>query len=447
MATTDFAHRVQQFITSHHILQPQDRVLVGLSGGSDSVALLRVLLELGYTCHAAHCNFHLRAEESDRDEQFVRSLCDRLGVALLVKPFDVERYVQRQSVSVEMACRELRYTWFEETRRHLELSVTAVGHHHDDNLETMLLNLLRGTGIAGLTGMKPVNHSVVRPLLGVSHTEVLDYLQTLNQPFITDSSNLENIYARNKIRNLILPAMERAFPTARKGLETTMSNLADAESLQKWHIKQVLESARITNGYEIQPLLQHPQAKLLFQAALKPFGFSMHQCQEIIACQRTHPRNHPVFYSRTHCLTLGTTTIIIDPLHSGSDDTWPVDLHATESLPITLTTTFINAPFAPSMCDGKNIVAFTQDVLKQPLVLRHWRQGDTMRPFGMHGTRKLSDIFTDLHYTREQKKRAWVLETNGTIIWIPGVRSADAYRVTPGTTDYVLLNYAAEAPH
>ena len=187
-----FIRRVSQYIEEKHLLQPGDKVLVALSGGADSVALLRVLLRLGYVCEAAHCNFHLRGEESLRDEQFVRELAARLDVPLHVIHFDTNEYAASHGVSVEMAARELRYGWFGQLRRECGARVVAVAHHRDDSVETFLLNLVRGTGINGLQGIRPVNGEVVRPLLCVSRAEILEYLASLGQAYVTDSTNLQD---------------------------------------------------------------------------------------------------------------------------------------------------------------------------------------------------------------------------------------------------------------
>ena len=223
---SEFAKRISAFISAHGLFTPDDRVLVTLSGGADSVALLHVLLELGYDCVAAHCNFHLRGEESMRDERFVRALCDKLGVQATFVDFDVDSYVSERKVSVEMACRELRYRWFEQMRRQFGCRVIAVAHHADDSAETFFLNLMRGTGLAGLAGIKPRNGVIVRPMLCVGRQDVEAYLAQLQQDYVTDSTNLESEYRRNKIRNIVLPALRKCFPGSDAALSATMANLS-----------------------------------------------------------------------------------------------------------------------------------------------------------------------------------------------------------------------------
>ena len=194
-----FKQRVQQFINEKKLLDTYGKVLVALSGGADSVALLRVLLSSGYSCECAHCNFHLRGEESDKDELFVQHLCDRMGAKLHLAHFDTRSYASANKLSIEMAARELRYAWFEELRAQVGANAIAVAHHRDDSVETFLLNLLRGTGIDGLRGIPAHNGRVVRPLLQQSRADILDYLHAIGQDFVTDSTNLQDEYLRNKI--------------------------------------------------------------------------------------------------------------------------------------------------------------------------------------------------------------------------------------------------------
>ena len=216
-----FHWNIQKYIEEKQLFTLHDKVLVALSGGADSVALLRVLLVLGYHCEAAHCNFHLRGEESDRDERFVNELCKGLGVALHVTHFDTVTYASRHHVSIEMAAREMRYDWFEQLRKERGGAVIAVAHHRDDSGETFLLNLIRGAGINGLKGISPHNGCIVRPLLEVSRQDILDYLRCLGHGYATDSTNLQDEYIRNKIRLNILPMLRELNHSVREIIAET----------------------------------------------------------------------------------------------------------------------------------------------------------------------------------------------------------------------------------
>ena len=236
---TRFHRQVFSFIEDENLFSSSDNLLVALSGGADSVALLRVLLYLGYKCTAAHCNFHLRGEESNRDEEFCIALCRELDVELHVIHFDTVGYAKEQGISIEMAARELRYIWFEELCNECGYTHVAVAHHRDDSVETLLLNLVRGTGIAGLTGIRPVNGRVVRPMLNVSRADIVDYLRVLGQKFVTDSTNLQDEYVRNKIRHRLIPLMEELNPSVKEGLAATATRLRSVESIYTKLMKRV----------------------------------------------------------------------------------------------------------------------------------------------------------------------------------------------------------------
>ena len=248
--------QVAQYIAHEHLLEPDGKVIVALSGGADSVALLLLLGELGYTCEAAHCNFHLRGEESDRDERFVRHLCEERHIPLHVVHFDTARHAAGQHVSIEMAARELRYTWFEELRRKLDAQAIAVAHHADDSIETFLLNLMRGTGINGLRGIRPRNGHIVRPLLCLNREDILRYLEHCGQTYVTDSTNLQDEYTRNKIRLNLLPLMQEINPSVRQAFLRTAAHLDEAATLYNIGIAEAKERVLLPEGIRIDALLE-----------------------------------------------------------------------------------------------------------------------------------------------------------------------------------------------
>ena len=223
--------RVIRYIEKEHLFLPDDKLLVALSGGADSVALLRVLHTAGYQCEAAHCNFHLRGEESNRDERFVRQLCQKYGIHLHTIDFNTTQYATEKHISIEMAARELRYQWFEKIRKECQADVVAVAHHQDDSIETILLNLIRGTGITGLLGIRPRNGTIVRPLLCINREEIIRYLQNIGQDYVTDSTNLEDEYTRNKIRLNLLPLMQEINPSVKNSLIETSNHLNDVATI------------------------------------------------------------------------------------------------------------------------------------------------------------------------------------------------------------------------
>ena len=445
----EFLAKVSAKIEQNGLLTPSQPVLVALSGGADSVALLLALQELGFDCVAAHCNFHLRGEESDRDEAFVRALCHERGVTCEVMHFDVPAYQREHGVSMEMACRELRYAWFEEVRVTNNCQAIAVAHHSDDNVETFFLNLFRGTGMAGLTGMKPRNGHVVRPLLEVSRSEIEDYLRENHQDYVTDSTNSENVALRNRLRNVVLPAVDQMFPDGRRQLLATMEHLNEYEVLYCELIDQIVSQntePEDSNGFvaPYEVIAGFRQKSLLLYEIARPYGMNRTQCEQALAGQGEGRSGY--FYSDTHYMRINRGNIIIKPLSDAGNERYEVDFQRPESLPVALEVHITsNSPFDASMVNGTDTVAFDSSLLQcKDVVLRRWKDGDCMIPFGMHGRKLLSDLFTDYKLDKEQKKNVWILEADGEIVWVLGLRAANAYKVQPGSTDYILLSVKAD---
>ncbi len=444
----EFKECIAQYIQAHNLLTDSDvPVLVTLSGGADSVALLRVLIELGYTCHAAHCNFHLRGDESDRDEHFAAALCRELGVPFHLKHFDVNSYQKEHKVSVEMACRELRYVWFHELAAQLGCLAIAVAHHADDNVETFFLNALRGSGIDGLAAMKPRNGNIVRPLLCVSRADVEQYLVNLRQQFIVDSTNLENDYKRNKIRNVVLPTIDAQFPGSRHTLAATVEHVRDyADLLQDLMADLAGRLVSTKDGVtriSIPGLLQVKTSHmpLLLKNLLKDSNASFDLCSNIAQIITDNAQAGQHFYTSTHTLSLTTQDIVVEKTKDIESCEIKIDFSSIDKVKVKLELVPSNGvPFSPQMCDGKTVIALSSDVLNcRRVVLRHWRDGDRMRPFGLKGTKLLSDIFTDAKLSPETRKQMWLLEADGIILWVLGLRAGDAFRVPLGSTDYILL--------
>ena len=415
----------------------RERILVALSGGADSVALLRILLATGYKCHAAHCNFHLRGEESMRDERFVRDLCQRLEVPLSVKDFDVAAWQQEHGGSVEMACRELRYAWFKQEVERLHCTRIAVAHHADDQVETFFINLLRGTGIKGLAGMQRENGYIWRPMLNVTRAQVLEYLDIIGQDYVTDSTNSQNEYRRNRLRNVVLPSIEQEFPNAKAQIHKTSQNLASDFELLEW----LVADQRLDLPYiDIEDVVDHPYADALLYHHIRELGFNRDQCRQAIEAAKNEHCGRQ-FAAGKYLLVVNRKTFqVIEQYEEPWESEIPFDVTADTKSPINITSYRGNTPFSPRMCINGLRVAFNTQLLDcKRIVLRHWRQGDRFQPFGMKGTKLVSDLFSDLKLDYDDKKRAWLLEADGEIIWVVGLRSSAHYTVPIGSQDYIIL--------
>lgn len=430
-----FEEETLRYIHRHMPAVASGKILAAVSGGADSVALLRVLAALGCNCIAAHCNFHLRGDEADRDEAFVRKLCHDLGIELRCTDFDVDAYKKSHGVSTEMACRELRYEWFERQRAALGCSVIAVAHHRDDNIETFFLNLVRGSGITGLAGIKPCNGKIVRPLLGSSRDEIINYLKTLGQDYVTDSTNLENDYARNKIRNVLLPEISRLFPSAMAGIELTLNNLQGDYAVWSGAVEAFKHDAVEACGHgqikiDRRKLAASADPATLLNALLSRYGFNGEQTKAIASASRVGA----VFESKEYVAEVGRNDIsVFSPGSFNNAETYALsDAGRIEKEKGILIEIVDNSPEFEFDRSGKTAY-FDADATGDRLTVRHWRQGDRFRPFGMKGSKKLSDYFNDHKFSLLQKLSTPIVEMHGRIVWIAGERAADDFRVTPSS--------------
>lgn len=423
---------VKKYIESNNLILDNDKVIVGVSGGADSVALLDILLSLGYVCIVAHCNFHLRGEESVRDARFVEKLCSHYNVDFYSVDFDTKGYALLNSISIEMAARQLRYNWFEELRIQLGAQSIAVAHHQDDSIETVLLNLIRGTGIVGLTGISSRNKYVIRPLLCISRKVILEYLNSNNLSFVEDHTNFEDQYTRNKIRLNILPLLQSINPSVSKSILQTSENLSQVEKIYRSYIDQAREEILENNKVSIYKLLNcvSPQA-VLFEI-LSKYNFKGDIVKHIFASLET--QSGKLFFSPTHQLLKDRDYLIIREKETKTESKYNLE----EGLPLlsyplqlrieTLLTTDLTIE------KSKNIIYLDKDKLIFPLQLRHWQQGDWFIPFGMCGKKKISDFFSDNKYSLFDKENAWLLCSGKNIVWIVGKRADNRYRITEETS-------------
>lgn len=418
--------KVATYIARQQLIEPGSKVLVALSGGADSVALLRILLSLGYVCEAAHCNFCLRGTESECDEDFVRQLCQEQTVPLHVIHFDTTGEASRKHISIEMAARELRYTWFEQVRQACGAAAIAVAHHRDDSAETFLLNLLRGTGINGLQGIRPRNGYIIRPLLCLNRQEIITYLATLKQNYVTDSTNLEDTYMRNKIRLHLLPLMQQITPAAKENLLKTAVHLTDAALLYQQAVNEGRKRILLDGGkaIDIKALLHEPAPNTLLFEVLHPLGFNESQIENIYRSLQSQPGKK---------FSTGKWTVIKD-----RDQLLIIEEQQKNIPPVLDIQTYDYTPDF-NIPHDKHSAAFDTGKLLHPLSLRLWQQGDSFVPFGMKGTKKVSDYLTDHKFSLAQKEQQWVLCCGEDIIWLVGERSDNRFRVNDATQSITIV--------
>ena len=425
-----FQAKVERFIQRHGLLTGKQLVLVGLSGGADSVALLGVLVRLGYPCRALHCNFHLRGAESDRDEVFARQFADSLGVPFVKVDFDTRGYAAIHQESIEMAARSLRYRWFEEQRQAFNAEAIAVAHHRDDSVETLLMNLLRGSGIRGLGGIRPRNGQVVRPLLAVSRAEIEEWLQTQGWDYVTDSSNLSDAYTRNFIRLRVLPLLEQLNPAARETIARSAAHLSAAEQLYAYTVEEARKAVFITaDSLSIEALMRYPSPETLLYEWLRPLGFSRIVVGELF--ESLTGLSGKQFYSATHQVLKDRDRLYIAPLQEPS--AWqPIEIPvATGELtqPLRLSFQLMERTSDFQLERASDAAYFDAEKLPGRLTLRLPQTGDWFVPFGMRGRKKLSDFFADQKMNRWEKLRQPLLCAGESIVWVVGRRADDRFRV------------------
>lgn len=436
-------NEVRRYIEKHQLLTADKPVIVGLSGGADSVALLSVLCELRYTCIAAHCNFHLRGEESDRDEQFARGLADSFHIPYYKTDFDTQIYAAEKKISIEMAARELRYQWFEQLRMELSAQAIAVAHHEQDNVETVLLNLIRGTGIKGLTGMSPQNGFVVRPLLDIKKTAILDWLTSKGLGYMTDSTNLSDEYSRNFLRIKVIPLLEELNPSLSEAIKRTAENLTETEAIYNDNIAQIRENVLVDDyTIRIQELLNSPAPKTVLYELLKPYGFNRSVINTIYSSLLG--KSGKQFYSAGYELLKDRNFLLIRSLSESDKKESEIRIGQEElevKEPVRLVFSKLEVTAGLNINRNPHVATVDLDKLEYPLVLRKWKEGDWFIPFGMKGKKKLSDFFTDQKMSLFEKENIWLLCSGENIVWIVGKRLDNRFCIEKSTKQALVIHF------
>lgn len=422
--------KVERYIKKNKLLKTNGLYIVALSGGADSVSLLLLLYEHGYNVHAAHCNFHLRADESDRDEAFCEDLCTRLDVPFHRAHFDTKAYAKLHQVSIEMAARELRYGWFEQLRKDIGADGICVAHHRGDSVETVLLNLIRGTGLRGLTGIDPRKGHVLRPLLCVSRNEIMDYLKKKGQDYVTDSTNLKADVQRNKVRLQLLPLMKEINPGVVENISRTSDNLMGAKNV----LDAITRISTNSNYLEFSKLDKLGSREYFVYEWAKKYGFNGKQISQIVDAE-----TGSIFTSQLgYDLLVDRSRLIVEPIPKPmkevvipEEGTYVID--ETAKISVKKEEAWISKNHDCATLDAEKIIF--------PLTVRRTKDGDWMIPYGMKGRKLLSDIMTDKKLTVFEKRRVLVVtDAEGNIVWLAGLRTDNRFSVTSSTKKVVAIS-------
>lgn len=426
-----------RFVAQHELFDSEDRMLVAVSGGIDSTALLDMLASEGYPIAIAHCNFSLRGSESDGDEQLVRELQQKYGIEGFYIRFNTEEEAQKAGESIQMTARRLRYAWFNELCNLEDYRYIAIAHNADDVAETFFLNLTRGTGIKGLTGIKPKTGRVVRPLLFATRRQIEEYSAQRGLKFREDSSNLKDKYARNRIRLNVMPELKQINPAFNQTMLDNIARLQLVESLVNQEVNSFKRDCISICGDEqrisIRQLAFNPNAQLLLYEVLNDYGFSSSQVESILKSLHSG-ESGKVFEANRYSLLRDREQLILYPNQAATCDTVEVGAEA-ESIaePLNLTLRRLVKDDAYRIVRDSAIAHIDADKLSFPLTLRKWKHGDEFYPLGMKGKKKLSDFFIDQKLSILDKQHQWLLCSGTEVVWVVGRRLDNRFRITDDT--------------
>ncbi len=461
----DLLKEFQQYINQQNLFHPKDKLLLAVSGGVDSIVLWELCKQAGYDFTIAHCNFQLRGEESERDEKFVTGLGKKYAVEVLVKKFDTQKYAAENKLSIQVAARELRYKWFNELTGNKQRAIgnkqlakgnnpespdcplpianfLLTAHHANDNIETLLMNFFKGTGIYGLHGILPKHGNIIRPLLFAKKEELVAFAAENKLAFVEDSSNVSDKYTRNYFRNELIPGLQKVFPQAADNLINNIERFREIEILYRQSVdlnkKKLLEQKGNEIHIPVLKLLKTKPLHTLVYEIIKDFAFTANQAGEVIALLKSETGKY--VQSETHRVFKNRNWLIIAPNENKEAENIVVEGKDKEiefrqgKINIELLTTTNQKQQTTNQ-----IAQLDAKTIKFPLLLRKWKKGDYFYPLGMQKKKKLSRFFIDQKLSLTQKEKTWVIEMDKIIIWVVGLRIDDRFKITGNTKNILQI--------
>ncbi|MFY9151141.1 MAG: tRNA lysidine(34) synthetase TilS [Prolixibacteraceae bacterium] len=433
-----------KYIQEEKLFHSSQRILLAISGGADSMLMLHLFRNTGFSFAVAHCNFNLRGDESNGDEKFVAEYCDRYNLEYFSRHFNTREFAEQEGISIEMAARDLRYHWFYDLLNQHKLDLLATAHHQDDVIETFLINLSRGSGIKGLSGIQPKAGLIIRPLLFTNREEILEYCQKFTIPYRTDSSNLDTVYKRNLIRNQVLPLLEQVNPAFRRNVLKTIGNLHETGLLFQQRMSEIKSSVCSEDDQgvmiHIERLLTHSPVRTILFELIREFGFSAEQVDDIVDCiGRESGRK---FFSENFRLVKDREYLLISPLPKKTSQVFYIEEDCDKVIrPVRLLIEKFDRSRDFRFSINPNVVDLDFDQLDFPLLLRHWQEGEYFQPLGMTGLKKLSDFFIDEKYSIPEKENAWILAAGNQLVWLIGKRIDDRFKITSRTKRILRIRF------
>jgi tRNA(Ile)-lysidine synthase len=434
-------NRFTEYIEQNHLFHPSEKILLAVSGGIDSMVMWKLFDDTRFDYSVIHCNFQLRGEDSDKDELMVRRIASERGIKLFVKKFDTREYASLTGISIEMAARELRYAWFEEIRMAENIHFIATAHHLDDLLETFFINLVRKTGIKGLSGFRPKTGYIIRPMLFTNRNGIVEWATMNDVEFRTDTTNSEIIFQRNYIRHHVIPGLEKLNPAFRNNLTATMANLRDVEQFYMTEVTRQIK--KISTGDSqfpeilISSLLKLPHPRQVLFEWMSKYGFNTATSNQVFESLDGEPGRQ--FFSRTHRLVIDRNKLILTPIPESSGQLFYIekeDLEIFEPIHLTIQTIDINS-FEIDPDPGMAFIDL--DKLQFPLIVRKWKAGEYFQPLGMKGFKKISDFFIDQKLSIPEKEETWIIYSGNKVVWIAGYRIDNRFRISSETTNAICI--------
>lgn len=431
----------QKHINQNFSFLKRKKLLIAISGGIDSVVLTSLLYQLKYDIALAHCNFKLRGEESDLDEEFIKNMSQDLDLPFFSISFNTEGYANKNNLSIQMAARKLRYQWFEKIAKNEKFDYVLTAHHKDDVLETFLINFTRGTGLDGLTGIPPINNHIIRPLLPFSRQEIEKYAIENDIQWREDNTNKSNKYLRNKIRHQVTPILKEINPMLMVSFEKTLQNLNQSKLIISDRIeqisKQIITECDGILKFNINKLKTLSNTKAYLFQLLKPYGFTeWNDVENLLNAQ-----SGKQVISKTHRLVKDRTYLLLSNIEGKTLDKCYIEENLNEFFNSDIHLTFNTINRDTTIENQKEAISIDKSLLKFPLTVRKWENGDYFYPLGMQGKKKLSKFFKDEKFSILEKEKTWLLcNANNDIIWVIGKRLDNRYKITNSTTKVLKIN-------
>jgi tRNA(Ile)-lysidine synthase len=436
----------EKFIAENKLISQGDRVLLAVSGGIDSMVMTHLFLQLGTETGIAHCNFTLRGNESDKDEEMVRKFSSEHNIPFYSVSFATKSYAKNNGLSVQMAARELRYEWFERIRKEHGYNKVAVAHNLNDNIETLLINLTRGTGISGLTGMKPVSGYIIRPLLFATRKDISSYCSKHQVIFREDKSNADTKYTRNKIRHKVIPVLREINPSVETTLNETAGRFKDINEIVSEYISDLREKTLEQNKdlitFNVSLLKSYFHNKTILFELFKSYGITSALLKDLMSV--IEGKTGGRLLTDTHRIIKNRKELIISPCGARKETFYKIEnISELRMIPELVSVKQVSLGRKPEFSSDPLVACIDSEKISFPMFIRKWKEGDHFYPLGMKNRKKLSDYFIDNKYSIPEKENKLILESDGKIVWIIGDRIDNRFRITGSTKKALIITTSA----